>query len=139
MTDPRYTELMRRKAEREAEIEAEREQRAIAILEIEEERAAAGQRRGVDYQIVNDPSAPIVLQRGDSLLFEQSLKALLKAKPGEEMSVVENLKFVIPQIVSPDEATARKIFDTRAGTLLRCVVALKQLHGEGASDDLGKA
>lgn len=139
MTDPRYTELMRRKAERNAAIEAEREKRTIEILEIEEEQEAAGHRRGIDYEIVNDPISPIVLQRGDSLLFEASLKALLKAKAGEEMSVVENLKFVLPQIVSPDEQTARKIFDVRAGTLLRCVVALKMLHGEGASDDLGKA
>lgn len=131
--------LQKRKAERDAARANAKAAAAVKLALLIDEQEDAGGVRGVDYDIVETVDAPIVLVRGDGLLHEVYTKYQAKASKGEELAVKPMLDFVIPQVHSPDEKTARAIFDKFHGALLAATVALNAMHSGKVSAEEGKA
>lgn len=135
----RKSELLARKAAKEAEIEARKEALTVQLLELEEKYDLELGTRGIDYEIVDitdcSKEHPFLVLKLGERIFHKRFVALSDDKKG---LLEEQQNFVAPCCVVPGPEKFRELSNVRPGIADRAGIALLRLYGHDLGAKAGK-
>lgn len=133
----RKTELLERRAKREAELQAQEEASELAVLELEDRLSSATCMRGRQFEIIEieDIGEPPIAVRCDVA----GIQALHKAFMNSKMNASDLDSFIVPCLASGTPEEFRAIVARRPAVAVRCANAIITLLGVKRTDSTKKA
>jgi len=123
------------KEKREEQRRAEAKERRRQALLLEERYEAELGARGQDFEIVETIAGPIVIRRGESVLFKKFMAAY---NGGKDPSIEDLHAYVTPCVEHPEREEFLKIVAKHPGIYRACANALADLHVGKERDTKGK-
>lgn len=124
-------QLEKIQASREAESDARELQELELVVRFEQEIGA----RGREFELVSTPDGPIVVKRGEFVLYKKFQASM---KGSSEPTPEAVFAYVSPSIVYPDKETFNRLVDAKPYYAVRCASAQASLHGAKSEADRGK-